>query len=256
MVRTVVPKADSAAELTRPQIIAGKLTRRILDGEFPEGSKLPTERELAAEYGTTRNVVREALKRLEALRLVTIRRGSGIYAESPQFGAGIEFFDVLVRQDDGSLSTGFLRDALEFRGYAFRFMVQLAAQRRTDEEMARLRSLVEDRARAKGDSLAIAAATLQIFREIAYATHNQLCQLLFNTVQWISIKLQTMADLQSHTFAEGQTVFERLADAIERRDAALAELVIIRFLEDVEKRLALEPAPRAMLHLDAKDRDA
>jgi GntR family transcriptional regulator, transcriptional repressor for pyruvate dehydrogenase complex len=256
MAHSKKPKPESAADLTRPQIIAGKLTRRILDGEFPEGSRLPTERELATEYGTTRNVVREALKRLEALRLVTIRRGSGIYAESPQFGAGVELFDVLVHQEDGSLSTGFLRDALEFRANAFRFMVQLAARRRTDDEMAHLRSLVEERAQAKGDTMAIAAATLQIFREIAYATHNQLCQLLFNTVQWISIKLQAMTDIQSHTFDEGQAVFVHLADAIEQRDSTLAELIVIRFLEDVEKRLSLEPAPKGMLYLDDIDRDA
>ena len=63
---------------TGSEDIAKKLTRRIFLGEFPKGAKLPAERELAAQYGVARTVLREAVKRLEAVGIVRSWRGSGV----------------------------------------------------------------------------------------------------------------------------------------------------------------------------------
>ena len=51
----------------------------ISDKELTVGEKLPTERELMKIIGVSRNSLREALKSLEAIGVVEIRQGSGIY---------------------------------------------------------------------------------------------------------------------------------------------------------------------------------
>jgi len=69
-----------------------RLYRRIADqlrllmdqGEFPVGSRLPAERELAAQLGVSRPTVREALIALEVEGRLRIRVGSGIYVIEPQ----------------------------------------------------------------------------------------------------------------------------------------------------------------------------
>ena len=48
------------------------MRRRILAGELAPGERLPGERELAAEHSTNRNTLREAVRRLEQARLVTV----------------------------------------------------------------------------------------------------------------------------------------------------------------------------------------
>jgi GntR family transcriptional repressor for pyruvate dehydrogenase complex len=53
------------------------LQRAILADELRTGDRLPPERELAARYGATRNTMREAIRRLEQARLVTVGRGRG-----------------------------------------------------------------------------------------------------------------------------------------------------------------------------------
>ncbi len=63
----------SSSQTTISKAITSKLIARIIDGVYPPGGKLPTEREIAEEFNVTRNVVREVLKRLEALGLVTRR---------------------------------------------------------------------------------------------------------------------------------------------------------------------------------------
>lgn len=234
---------------TLPQVIAGKLTRSILNGEFVTGAKLPSERDLAVQYGTTRNVVREALKRLEAVGLVRVWRGSGIYVQNPQLTAGVELFDALLIRDDGSVNIEFLRDALEFRASVIRLLIRLAAIRRTDAELEQLRELVKERSECREDAQRLMAVSLQLFHEIAYATHNQVCQLMFNTVERVSLRLSSLVDRSALGFDQGQDIFDRIIDAFDRKDQALAELVAIRYIEAVDKAIGLEQAQPSVLHM-------
>ncbi|MGC4068992.1 MAG: winged helix-turn-helix domain-containing protein, partial [Polyangiaceae bacterium] len=55
-----------------------ELRRQILKGELLPGERLPGERELAQKYDTNRNTLREAVRRLEQLHLVTVRHGQGV----------------------------------------------------------------------------------------------------------------------------------------------------------------------------------
>lgn len=63
--------------------IADQLRGLIERGEYPVGSKLPTERDLAEQLKVSRPTVREALIALEVEGLVRIRVGSGIYVSEP-----------------------------------------------------------------------------------------------------------------------------------------------------------------------------
>src|SRR4029450_10006916 len=57
--------------------VAEQLRDAILDGRFRAGTKLPPERELAVEFRVNRPSVREAIKVLEGLGLVSVRQGDG-----------------------------------------------------------------------------------------------------------------------------------------------------------------------------------
>lgn len=59
--------------------IAMWLRKEILNGRYAYGERLPAERELASRFGIARGTVREALRRLEELDMVTRRAGSGTF---------------------------------------------------------------------------------------------------------------------------------------------------------------------------------
>lgn len=59
--------------------VATKITRMIDDGVFAPGSRLPGERELAAQFGVSRVTIREAEIALQAVGRVKIKTGSGVY---------------------------------------------------------------------------------------------------------------------------------------------------------------------------------
>lgn len=66
--------------------IADQLAQLIANGEFPAGSRLPAERELAATLGVSRTSVREAIISLEMNGLVDVRVGTGIFVTAPAEG--------------------------------------------------------------------------------------------------------------------------------------------------------------------------
>src|SRR3954449_12369838 len=57
--------------------VANDLIARMQNGEFPVGSVLPPELELAAGYGVSRHTMREALRRLDQAGLLSRRRRAG-----------------------------------------------------------------------------------------------------------------------------------------------------------------------------------
>jgi GntR family transcriptional regulator len=59
--------------------IADQLRQRIESGEFASSSQLPTEQDLQAQYGASRNTIREAIKQLISLRLVETKPGQGTF---------------------------------------------------------------------------------------------------------------------------------------------------------------------------------
>jgi DNA-binding FadR family transcriptional regulator len=67
--------------------VADQLRALIDGGEYPVGSRLPTERELAEQLRVSRPTVREALIALEVEGRVRIRVGSGIYVSEPTASA-------------------------------------------------------------------------------------------------------------------------------------------------------------------------
>lgn len=73
--------------------ISNQLRELIIDGEFPIGSRLPSERDLSVQLGVSRPSLREALIALEVEGYIEVRMGSGIYVcELPAQPA--EIFDL------------------------------------------------------------------------------------------------------------------------------------------------------------------
>src|SRR3954452_12633795 len=78
------------------------LRNMIQTGELPPGARLPPEAQLAAQMGLSRSGVREAVKVLEATRVLDVRRGDGTYVTSlaPRLLLeGLGFAVELLRDD-------------------------------------------------------------------------------------------------------------------------------------------------------------
>jgi GntR family transcriptional regulator len=78
-----IPTRPPLAEgLPLYQQLANSLITAIRDGQYPVGCLLPTENDLCERHGVSRHTVREALRQLSRLGLVSRRQGSGTQVES------------------------------------------------------------------------------------------------------------------------------------------------------------------------------
>ncbi len=132
------PSANIATTIFR------EVRRRILCGELSPGERLPGERELAAEYKTNRNTLREAVRRLEQARLVTVRHGQGVTVADFRKSGTLELLaPFLESAPDLSESLHLLEDILPGRLLVIEFATRLAAERADKDDMARLQDITE-----------------------------------------------------------------------------------------------------------------
>lgn len=240
MANPYAPKRIIPHVTTSSQDVAAKLTRRIFKEEFPHGAKLPSERELCEQYNVARNVVREAVKRLEAMGIVQSWRGSGVYVKDIEFIRGVDMFDTLITNEDGSVNLSFLREVVVFTDNYVRFTVRLAAEHCLDEELQTLQSYVAAWETQRDQPEKLAELSLDIYRLLSNATHNRVCKGLSASLERIGAKLFALADSTIIGFDEKRKMFHRLIDAIEEKNPLMAEAVIAPYLSAFQKQFAPE----------------
>lgn len=138
-----------------------------------KGDRLPSERNLSDRFGVTRSSVREALAVLDAMRITERKAKSGIYLRNSPDDGGL---DALVLEAD--LGVAFdaqvTRDAIEARILCEEQTFRLACQRRTDADLARLRSLLDTYAVLAAEGRNMADADVEFHLAVAAATQNRI----------------------------------------------------------------------------------
>jgi len=125
--------------------IAGIIRNTIVDGQFRVGDVLPPERSLAKQFGVTRNTVREALRVLEQLRMVSIRQGSGVTVRDYESTAGVELLGQILAST--VLPGPLLADVLEARAVLGKAIYRHAIGRIEDHAIEAVHDAVEAFAR-------------------------------------------------------------------------------------------------------------
>src|SRR3984957_16307274 len=158
-----VPKASD--------VLARELRERILSGELAEGMALPAERELVKQTQMSRATVREALRILEVQSLVRVRAGraGGAFVQRPTTKSMASSVTMLIRGQKIKLA-----DLMETREALEPFCAELAARKRTDDDLAVLDQANADIADPDADLPAFLQANLDWHVGVAKASHNEL----------------------------------------------------------------------------------
>src|SRR5437867_4757628 len=156
--------------------VAEQLRDAILDGRFRAGTKLPPERELALEFRVNRTSVREAIKVLEGLGLVTVRQGDGATVR-PLVDASLDLLGPMIFHG-GRIDLALVGEMAEVMRPLLLEMGRLAIERCRPGDLAairRFRDLVADTTRDREDRY---AAIRELFVLLADMTRNRVWQML------------------------------------------------------------------------------
>ena len=116
-----------------PDLIAERLTRAIREGALQPGDRLPTELELARDFGVGRTSVREGLQKLRAHGLIESRKGLGAFVAATLPPDPLADFERWTQSDPRAIE-----HLVEGRFALEALAAALAALRATDEELAEI----------------------------------------------------------------------------------------------------------------------
>lgn len=213
---------------TTENTLASNITRTLRDaivcGDIAPGSKL-SEPKLSKEYNISRGPLREAIRRLESMKLVKYVPHGGARVITLDLPQVIEIYHI--------------REALEGKAAA------LAAKNITDEgieNLKRLLKIAEEHMAATGGAYIQADADIDFHYRVIQASNNQmlihtLCEELYYLVRMYRYKSSLQPSRSLKAFKEHQ----HLVLALEQRDEQLAELImrkhIVRARENIEQQL-------------------
>lgn len=127
------------------ELVAERLRQRVVHGELQPGQRLPNEAVLATDFGVSRATVREALRVLATQSLIRTSKGAGggSYVTLPSVNGVSEYvqssISLLADSDDVTLE-----ELLEARELLEVPAARLAAERRGEDELKRLRDAIPD----------------------------------------------------------------------------------------------------------------
>lgn len=214
--------------------VAAALEAEIRTGRLAPGDKLPSEAELVQQFSVSRIVVREALSRLKSLALVDARQGSGVFVREAGI-APLSFDANYAVSKEAVIQMVELRRALEAEVSA------LAAERRTEGELRRIRQAIdklEKAVAAGGDGV---LEDVAFHRAIADAARNPF---LLSTLQYLSqfvlgaMRVTRANEARRHDFArEVRNEHAAILDAIEAGDAARARRAAYKHMDNAIRRI-------------------
>ena len=218
--------------------IVDQIRSAILDGRFEPGDQLPNEKEMTDQFGVSKHTLREALRALEAMGLLEIRKGAG---GGP----------VVVEVDQGSLNNQLMsffrfkdvsiKDLSQVRRLIEPFLAKLAAQNMQPEQISQLHelNLKCESILEKGRSIVGGREEIDFHVVLARASGNPVLETMLDFVNsyLAQLKLQhkpgmgfSRKVLESH---------KEITRAIERKDGDLAAELMLKHVIEVEENLPL-----------------
>lgn len=213
-----------------------EVARRLLDlftsGSIEPGTRLPSERQLAASLAVGRSAVREALAALEMLGIVSVRPGSGTFLR----GQASELLPQTLRWGllIGERNTA---ELLELRSGLEIYVARLAATRATPEQKQKLRDYAAVMRTAGDDLAAFARADLNFHLELAAAAQNRTLHDLLHVVRSL---LQVYADRMVHSPEDAEIAVREhfaVAEALEAGDSDGAASAMAAHMVTAAERL-------------------
>jgi GntR family transcriptional regulator, transcriptional repressor for pyruvate dehydrogenase complex len=187
--------------------VISQIKRAMEEGRLRRGDQLPPGPLLAEQMQVSRASLREALKVLEVMGVLEVRRGSGTYiAERPRLPTVDPLLFLLLLQD------GDAADLVEVRYMIEVGFTRLAQARLSPDDFERLERSVSDLRRSVAAGTATAEEDLAFHRIILDATGNQFVIQIGNTI----------LELFRESIGRGVKTFP--TQAVEHHEAILAAL--------------------------------
>ena len=212
--------------------VASVLSEKITGRSFSSGDRLPSETELARQFGVNRSTVREALRELQSAGLLMRSRGSKLMMvtrpQSEHVAGNVS--RALVLHDVTFL------DVWESMSMFEPPIAEAAARRRTDDDLVLLQRAQDNFTLHKDDTARCVHHVAEFFGVIAAATRNPVLVLAQQPlIQLLEPTLGAMIDKVTQARSRIATAQRKLSDAIHARNAEDARIWMTKHIRDFRR---------------------
>jgi len=190
----------------------------IVNGQYPAGTHLPAERELAAQLGITRPTLREALQRLGRDGWITIRQGKATVVNDFWREGGLNVLSTLAQYGE-AMPTDFVTQLLDVR----LALAPAYTRAAVDNDSASVIAFLDQQATLEETPAAYTIYDWALHRTLSLASGNPIYTLILNGFTTLYARMARRYfsapgnRLASHKF------YVTLLEAFRRRDAEAAE---------------------------------
>jgi GntR family transcriptional repressor for pyruvate dehydrogenase complex len=216
--------------------VAESLLELIRQQTYAPGSRLPPEKDLCAMFGISRHALREGLKELEALGIISVKHGEGIFVKRISVESMLETLlplSQLVELDQKDLlSVVKVRRVIELE------TAQEAAQSITPPQLERLAGLLQQMEEALDDPRQFGEADVEFHVALAEASGNSIAsavlRLLRSMYAWM---FQSRRALPPQRYAQSLAQHKAIYAALSAGDARAARKAMAEHLELVRRNV-------------------
>jgi DNA-binding FadR family transcriptional regulator len=227
-----VPQFDPILIEPAYRKVAAAIGERIVNRRLREGERLPSETELARQFGVNRSTVREALRELESSGLVTRRPGSKRMSVSrPQHQVIAEGVSRAL-----ALHNVTFIEVWEALTILEPPIAEAAARARSGEDLASIEAASRQFAADNARTEQAVQHAAEFFRRVGKATHNQVLGLAQEPLlQLLEPSLRVMIDKVPQARSRIAAAQRRICEALLERDADNARNWMARHIRDFRK---------------------
>lgn len=211
------------------ETVVHQIVQAINNGELKPGDKLPSERDMGAIFAVSRTVIRDALKTLVGLGMITIRHGTGAFINHLDHQEDVTRLASLLQISKGTAEELFqVREILESNA------VTWCTQNATEEDIRQLENIVSE-AKKHEDESRLALLDAEFHLKIAEAAGNKvLMRLMVNLLDLLGenrLRVLMVPGRQRLSVLD----HERIVEAIKIRKPELARQCMLKHIDDVKK---------------------
>ena len=202
--------------------VSDKLEAMIEAGTYRVGDRFPTEPELMEMFSVSRNTIREAVQSLTWAGLLDVKQGDGTYVRAANR------FYANMKQRCSSVS---LRDIKETRNCLEATISRLSAQRRSQEDIERIRRALTKRKNQSTDAKENTKADLEFHIAIAEASHNAILIDVYKSISTylenqIAVRLEDSPFSPSEIDLLHEVLYEAIRDGEPDRAESAAQRIL------------------------------
>jgi GntR family transcriptional repressor for pyruvate dehydrogenase complex len=202
-----------------------EIQRLIIGGEWKQGSKLPSENELAKMMGVSRVTIRSALQKLSSVGLIESRQGEGTFVSTLDGGHYVNMLIPLTMLEEENQ-----KSVMEFRRIIETEQAALAAKRATEEDIRKLTENYEQMMQLDCSSQEFCDMDIEFHLLIAEASKNPLLIKTTNILQGIVTENIIYYTRQTNQNLAGP-YHKEIMDAIAAHDPNAARNAMKRHLD-------------------------